>query len=167
MAVGLHITETAAKPFDNQQFIKRVITELGGKNAVVVDSDADLEEAATGIIKSAFGFQGQKCSAGSRAVIVADVYDKLLEMVVEKTKNLKIGDAKDNNISGPVINQKAVDKIMSYIETGKKEGRSVMWREDGKYRKRRFLYRTNRFCRCETRCPHRTGRNIRAGCGFN
>lgn len=123
MAVGLHITETAAKPFDNQQFIKRVITELGGKNAVVVDSDADLEEAATGIIKSAFGFQGQKCSAGSRAVIVADVYDKLLEMVVEKAKNLNIGDAKDNNISGPVINQKAVDKIMGYIEIGKKEGR--------------------------------------------
>ncbi len=124
MPVGLHLTEIAAeRGGDDQLFIKRVVTELGGKNAVVVDEDADIDLAAGEIVKAAFGFQGQKCSAGSRVVAHEKIYDELLEKVVEHTNKLEVGDAKDDCIAGPVINQKAVDKIMGYIEIGKKEGR--------------------------------------------
>lgn len=124
--VGLHLADIASKVDEGQIFIKRLVCELGGKNATVVDSDADLEFAASEIVRGAFGFQGQKCSAGSRAIIVEDVYDEVLAKVVEKVKALKVGDAKDNYPAGPVINQKAVDKIMSYIEIGKKEGRLMV-----------------------------------------
>ena len=123
--VGLHIYETAGKTKENQKFLKRVLAEMGGKNAVLVDSDSDLEAAAEGIVKSAYGFQGQKCSAGSRAIILADVYDDVVEKVVERIKNLKIDNAKKNPNLGPVINQKAVDKIMGYIEVGKSEGELI------------------------------------------
>lgn len=121
--VGLHLTEIAGKVADGQKFLKRMVCELGGKNATIVDADADLDRAAEEIVKGAFGFQGQKCSAGSRTIVVESVYDEVLEKVVKKTKALKVGDAKDNYPSGPVVNQKAVDKIMSYIEIGKKEGK--------------------------------------------
>lgn len=122
-AVGLHMAEIAGKVVEGQHFLKRLVCELGGKNATVVDADADIDLAAGEIVKGAFGFQGQKCSAGSRTIVVESVYDELLEKVVEKTKALKVGDAKENHPNGPVVNQKAVDKIMSYIEIGKKEGR--------------------------------------------
>ena len=91
--------------------------------ADATQTDTTLDLAAGEIVKGAFGFQGQKCSAGSRTIVVESVYDELLEKVVEKTKALKVGDAKENHPNGPVVNQKAVDKIMSYIEIGKKEGR--------------------------------------------
>ncbi len=123
--VGLHLNKIAAEVADGQKFLKRMVCELGGKNATVVDADADLEKASTEIVKGAFGFQGQKCSASSRVIAHQDIYDELLEKVAEKTKALTVGDAKENHISGPVINQKAVDKIMSYIEIGKEEGRLV------------------------------------------
>ncbi len=124
--VGLRINELAAKHQPGQIWIKRVILEMGGKDAVVVDETADLEKAAEGIVVSAYGFQGQKCSAGSRAIVVKDVYDKVLELVVEKTKKIKIGDpVKKENWFGPVINKAAAEKIMGYIEIGKKEGRLV------------------------------------------
>ncbi len=125
LGVGLHINEVAAKTSDKTRFIKRVFAELGGKNAVVVDESADLEAAATGIVQAAFGFQGQKCSAASRVVAHTKIYDTLLAKVVEKTNALSIGDPKDNHSAGPVVNQKAVDKIMGYIEIGKTEGRLV------------------------------------------
>ncbi|MBO6585428.1 MAG: L-glutamate gamma-semialdehyde dehydrogenase [Gracilimonas sp.] len=124
-AVGLHLNKIAAEVADGQKFLKRMVCELGGKNATVVDADADIEKASTEIVKGAFGFQGQKCSASSRVIAHQDIYDELLERVAEKTKALSVGDAKENHIAGPVINQKAVDKIMSYIEIGKKEGRLV------------------------------------------
>ncbi|MEQ8524929.1 L-glutamate gamma-semialdehyde dehydrogenase [Gracilimonas sp.] len=124
-AVGLHLNKIAAEVADGQKFLKRMVCELGGKNATVVDADANIESAATEIVKGAFGFQGQKCSASSRVIAHQDIYDELLEKVAEKTKALSVGDSKENHISGPVINQKAVDKIMSYIEIGKKEGRLV------------------------------------------
>ena len=126
LGVGLHITEQAAKPHPEQHFIKRVVTELGGKNAVVIDADADLDAAALGIVQSAFGFQGQKCSACSRAIIVDGVYEEVLAKAVALTKELKVGEAKDNPKVTSVINQKAVDKIMSYIEIGKTEGTLVI-----------------------------------------
>lgn len=122
LAVGLHITEQAAKPDPKRNFIKRVVTELGGKNAVVVDDDADLDAAALAIVQSAFGYQGQKCSAGSRAIVVESVYEQVLDKAVAYARSLNIGEAKDNPKVTCVINLKALDKIMSYIEIGKTEG---------------------------------------------
>ena len=122
-AVGLHLTNIAAQVVEGQHFLKRMVCELGGKNATVVDADADVDLAAEEIVKGAFGFQGQKCSAGSRTIAVESVYEELLEKVVAKTKALQVGDAKENFAAGPVVNQKAVAKILHYIEIGKKEGR--------------------------------------------
>ena len=122
-AVGLHLSDIAAQVVEGQYFLKRMVCELGGKNATVVDADADIDLATQEIVKGAFGFQGQKCSAGSRTIAVESVYDELLEKVVAKTKALQVGDAKDNFAAGPVVNEKAVDKILHYIEIGKKEGR--------------------------------------------
>lgn len=119
---GLHINERAAKAAQSQIWVKRLVAEMGGKDGVVVDNTADVEEAATGIVVSAFGFQGQKCSAGSRAIIHKDVYDAVLQKVIEKTKALQIGLPEENYAVGPVVDQVAFDKIMNYIEIGKKEG---------------------------------------------
>ncbi len=125
--VGLRINELASKHQKGQIWIKRVVLEMGGKDAVVVDETADLDSAAEGIVVSAFGFQGQKCSAGSRAIVVEEVYDYVLEKVVEKTKNLKIGDpVEKENWFGPVINKMAVEKIMGYIKIGRDEGKLVL-----------------------------------------
>ncbi|PLR75699.1 L-glutamate gamma-semialdehyde dehydrogenase [Bacillus sp. V3-13] len=122
--VGLRIFERASKLNEGQIWLKRVIAEMGGKDTIVVDSDADLELAAQAIVSSAFGFSGQKCSAGSRAVVVEDVYDEVLNRAVELTKELTVGNPEDqNNYMGPVIDQAAFDKIMSYIEIGKQEGK--------------------------------------------
>ncbi len=126
-AVGLHINELAAKHQKGQRWIKRVSAEMGGKDAIVVDSEADLEAAASGVVASAFGFQGQKCSACSRAIIVADVYDTMVEKIVEKAKNIKVGPTVDPQYNmGAVINKKAFDSITEYINVGKKEGRLVL-----------------------------------------
>jgi 1-pyrroline-5-carboxylate dehydrogenase len=123
-AVGCRINERAAKIHPGQKWIKRVIAEMGGKDAVVVDRDADLDLAASSIVFSAFGFSGQKCSAGSRAIVHQDVYDKVLEKTVALTKNLTLGDPENSeNYMGPVIDEKAYKKIMDYIEIGKQEGR--------------------------------------------
>ncbi|MDF1509746.1 L-glutamate gamma-semialdehyde dehydrogenase [Robertmurraya sp. DFI.2.37] len=122
--VGLRIYERASKLNEGQIWLKRVIAEMGGKDTIVVDKEADLELAAQSIVASAFGFSGQKCSACSRAVVVEDVYDQVLNRVVELTNQLTQGNPEDqNNYMGPVIDQAAFDKIMSYIEIGKEEGR--------------------------------------------
>ena len=120
--VGTGIFEKAAQVQDGQKWLKRSVIEMGGKDTIVIDSDADLELAAESIVQSAFGFSGQKCSACSRAVIVGDAYDEVKRRVVEKTKEISAGDPHDNSyFTGPVIEQKAYDKIMEYIEIGKKE----------------------------------------------
>jgi 1-pyrroline-5-carboxylate dehydrogenase len=124
--VGLRINELAARPQKGQRWIKRTILEMGGKDAVVVDETADLEAAANGIIASAFGFQGQKCSAGSRAIVVDSVYDDVLRRVVEKTKQLTMGDVtQPETYMGPVVDANAFKKINDYIKVGKSEGRLV------------------------------------------
>ncbi|UAL54555.1 L-glutamate gamma-semialdehyde dehydrogenase [Bacillus sp. CMF21] len=124
--VGTRIYERASKVNEGQIWLKRVIAEMGGKDTIVVDKDADLELAAQSIVKSAFGFSGQKCSACSRAVIVEDVYDQVLNRAIELTKELTVGDTADGSyFMGPVIDQAAFDKIMSYVEIGKEEGRLV------------------------------------------
>src|SRR5437762_5374467 len=88
--IGLRINERAAKTQEGQIWIKRVVAEMGGKDAIIVDADTDLDDAATGVVQSAFGFQGQKCSACSRAIIHADVYDSVLERIVARTESLKV-----------------------------------------------------------------------------
>lgn len=122
--VGCRINERAAKVNPGQIWIKRVIAEMGGKDTVVVDKEADLELAAASIVYSAFGFSGQKCSAGSRAVVHQDVYDEVLEKAVALTKTLTLGNPEDlSNYMGPVIDEKSFKKIMNYIEVGKQEGK--------------------------------------------
>lgn len=123
-AVGLRINELAAKTPPGQRWIKRVIAELGGKDAIVVADDADLDAAVQGVVASAFGFGGQKCSACSRAIVDAKVYDAFLERLVPAVRALTVGDpAVYGTFMGPVINPKAVEKIERYIELGKGEGR--------------------------------------------
>lgn len=125
-AVGTRIYQRASVVHEGQTHLKRVIAEMGGKDTVVVDKEADLDLAAESIVTSAFGFSGQKCSAGSRAVIHEDVYDEVLEKAIQLTKELTVGDPRSRgNYMGPVINRKAYDKITGYIEIGKEEGRLV------------------------------------------
>ena len=125
--VGLRINERAAKVHEGQIWIKRVVAEMGGKDAIIVADDADLEEAATGVVQSAFGFQGQKCSACSRAIIDARVYDTMLDKIADKTAKLKLDDPADPATTvSAVINEKAFKAINSYIEKGKSEGGRVL-----------------------------------------
>lgn len=122
--VGLRINELAAKTPPGQRWIKRVIAEMGGKDAIVVADDADLDSAVAGVVASAYGFAGQKCSACSRAIVDAAVYDRFLEKLIPAVRALKVGDpAVFGNGVGPVVNQKAVEKILGYVEVGKGEGR--------------------------------------------
>jgi 1-pyrroline-5-carboxylate dehydrogenase len=124
--VGLRINELAAKPRKGQIWIKRVVAEMGGKDAIIVDREADLESAATGVVQSAYGYQGQKCSACSRAIVDQAVYDEFLEKVKTKVAALTMGPPEDpNNYMGPVISASARKTILDYIETGKSEGRLI------------------------------------------
>ena len=124
--VGLHINEEAAKHRQGQVWIKRVIAEMGGKDAIIVDRETNLDEAAAGVVASAFGFQGQKCSACSRAIVDEAIYDEFLKRLVEKTKQIRLGNVEDPNVTmGPVVNQSALKKIAGYIEKGKTEGRLI------------------------------------------
>src|SRR4026208_351994 len=125
--IGLRVNERAAKVHDGQIWIKRVVAEMGGKDAIIVADDADLEEAATGVVQSAFGFQGQKCSACSRAIIDASVYDTMLDKIVERTAKIKLADPSEPATTmSAVINDKAFKSINSYIEKGKSEGGRVL-----------------------------------------
>ncbi|MBN2244118.1 MAG: L-glutamate gamma-semialdehyde dehydrogenase [Acidobacteria bacterium] len=122
--VGLHINETAARPRPGQIWIKRVITEMGGKDFIILDEDADLKDALGGVISSAFGYQGQKCSACSRLIVHEKVYDSFLPMLAEKAEGIKVGPASNpSSAMGPVINEKAMQSILRYVEIGKGEGR--------------------------------------------
>jgi 1-pyrroline-5-carboxylate dehydrogenase len=125
--VGLRIVERAAKVQDGQIWIKRVVAEMGGKDAIIVDSDTDLDDAAAGVVASAFGFQGQKCSACSRAIIVEGVYEPVLRRIVEGTEKLRVGDPLEQATGvSAVINQKAFKTINDYIEKGKSDGGRVV-----------------------------------------
>ncbi len=121
--VGIHINELAAKVQPGQRWLKRVVAEMGGKDAIVIDDQTDLEAAAQATIASAFGFQGQKCSAASRAIVVEKVYDRFVDLVKAKAEKIKVGAAEDpGNFMGPVINRGAQEKIMGYIQKGIQEG---------------------------------------------
>ena len=123
---GLRIAEQASKAQPGQVWIKRTVLEMGGKDAIIVDDEADLDAAVEGVALSAFGFQGQKCSACSRAIVTEKIYDKFLEKLVPRVKKIKVGSPEDPaNYMGPVINKASKKSILEYIEVGKKEGRLV------------------------------------------
>jgi 1-pyrroline-5-carboxylate dehydrogenase len=125
--VGLHINELAAKTQPGQIWIKRVVAEMGGKDSIVVAADADLDAAADGIVASAFGFAGQKCSACSRAIVEASVHDAVVEKVVARTRALVAGDpAAPSTQICPVINESAMTTILDYIATAEREGGRIL-----------------------------------------
>jgi 1-pyrroline-5-carboxylate dehydrogenase len=130
--VGVGIFEKAAKIQPGQIWLKRTVLEMGGKDCIVVDETADLTAAAESVVTSAFGFQGQKCSACSRLIAHKDIYDKLLDQVVARARELSVGDTiePDNLYMGAVIDEPAYRKINEYIGIGKGEGRTVLG--DGK-----------------------------------
>ncbi len=120
--VGLEIIRKAGQTHEKQEHVKRVIVEMGGKNAMIVDDDADLDEAVKGVLYSAFGFQGQKCSACSRAIILEDIYDKFVERLTDAVNSLIIGPATDSaSFMGPVIDAAAQERLTSAITSFKRE----------------------------------------------
>ncbi len=122
--VGVQIYQEAAKVQPGQKWLKRVIAEMGGKDCIVVDEDVDVEEAAAGIVASAFGFGGQKCSACSKAIIHDRVHDRVLDLVVSMTERLKVGDPRSYDVNlGPLAGRKYYEKVLRYIEIGRGEGR--------------------------------------------
>jgi 1-pyrroline-5-carboxylate dehydrogenase len=130
--VGLRINELAAKHQPGQIWVKRVVAEMGGKDSIVVDSETDLDAAVEGVAQSAFGFQGQKCSACSRAIVVEKVYDAFLEKLKARVEQIKVGPPADPSTDmGPVINAAARKSIREYIEAGKKEGRLLTGGDGG------------------------------------
>jgi len=121
--VGIRINEAAAKVQPGQIWLKRVVAEMGGKDSIIVDANVNPEEAARGVIASAFGFQGQKCSACSRAIVHEKLYDRFVDLLAQKADQLTVGDAtKAETFMGPVINQTSQESIMSYIQKGITEG---------------------------------------------
>jgi len=129
--VGLRINELAARHVPGQIWVKRVVAEMGGKDSIVVDSETDLDAAVEGVAVSAFGFQGQKCSACSRAIVVEKVYDAFLEKLKQRVEQIKVGrPSEPDTYMGPVINANAEKQILEYIEIGKKEGRLITGGEE-------------------------------------
>jgi 1-pyrroline-5-carboxylate dehydrogenase len=122
-AVGLEIHERAAKTQPGQIFLKRTILEMGGKDSIVVEPDCDLEAAVDGVVASAFGFNGQKCSACSRAIVASEIYDVFCDRLQQRVRAIQTGDPVENFYSGPVISQKAFQKVLSYLEIGRSEGK--------------------------------------------
>jgi RHH-type proline utilization regulon transcriptional repressor/proline dehydrogenase/delta 1-pyrroline-5-carboxylate dehydrogenase len=127
LAVGLRINEVAAKATEGQRGIKKVIAELGGKNAIIVDDDADLDESVSGVVASAFGYAGQKCSACSRVIVLEQVYEQFLNRLVEATQSLNVGPAEHPATSvPPLIDEEARQRVRQYIDIAKREGRLML-----------------------------------------
>ena len=121
--VGLIVHETAAKTQPGQHFIKRTVLEMGGKDAIIVDADADIDAAVEGVAASAFGFNGQKCSACSRAIVDEHLYDTFCDRLVERVESIKVGNPAENFAAGPVISEVAYRRVLDYIAVGHTEGR--------------------------------------------
>src|SRR5262245_31021958 len=123
--VGLDINQRAAAPRSSQKWIKRTVLEMGGKDSIIVADDANMDAAVEGVALSAFGFQGQKCSACSRVIVDEKIYDVFLERLKDRVNKIAVGDPAENKTMGPVISEKAMKSILNYIEVGKKEGRVI------------------------------------------
>jgi len=129
--VGLRIWESAGKTREGQRELKRVVCEMGGKNAIIIDSDADLDEAIVDTIYSAFGYQGQKCSACSRLIVLEEIYPRVMERLVAAAASLRVGNPEEPGIAlGPVIDKTSYDRIQNYIDIGKSEARLAFQRQD-------------------------------------
>jgi 1-pyrroline-5-carboxylate dehydrogenase len=140
MNTGLRINERAARQIENQRWVKRVIAEMGGKDAMVIDDSADLDSAAADIVKSAYGYSGQKCSAASRAILHEDIYDEVLNKVLERARTLKIGTPETPDVNvGPVISEPQFEKVSSYVEAGKEEGERLLGEDPGDPNKGYFV----------------------------
>jgi 1-pyrroline-5-carboxylate dehydrogenase len=125
--IGLRIFQRAAVLQPGQKWLKRTLLEMGGKDAILVDETADLDAAAQAIVASAFGFQGQKCSACSRAILVEEVYDEVVDKVVRQAEKITVGPTVDpSHWMGPVVDAKAYAKMWEYIEIGTQEGRLLL-----------------------------------------
>ena len=148
-----------------QIWIKRTILEMGGKDSILVCADADLDAAVDGVVAAAFGFSGQKCSACSRAIVEAPMYDIFVERVRERVAKLTVGDPATNPNMGPVVNKAAMDSILGYIETGKKEGRLVAGGKAVENADGRILPGADGDCGYRSRCGDLAGRDFRTGAG--
>jgi RHH-type proline utilization regulon transcriptional repressor/proline dehydrogenase/delta 1-pyrroline-5-carboxylate dehydrogenase len=130
--VGLLINQQAAEPRTGQTLVKRVIAEMGGKNAIIIDDDADLDEAVVGVLQSAFGYSGQKCSACSRVIVLDGIHDAFVARLVEAARAVKVGPADDpETLVSPVIDAEARERIESYQRIAACEGRVVFRGEAG------------------------------------
>ena len=165
--IGCRIFERAAKVQPGQKWLKRVMAEMGGKDATVVCADADLDAAALGIAQAAFGYSGQKCSACSRAIVEDSVYDEVLEKVLAHARKLKAGLPEDNADYGPVIHAGSAERIRGYVEAGKASAKLLLGGEwEGRQRAADHLRR-----RGEQRSPvsgrdFRPGADLHAGAGL-
>ena len=124
--VGIEINERAAEVRPGQKWLKRVVAEMGGKDAIIVDRDADLDAAVEGVTLSAFGYQGQKCSACSRAIVDAEIYDEFLKRLVQRAGEIEPGKVTEGAWMGPVVSAGQFRKVGEYIEAGKREGALVL-----------------------------------------
>ena len=125
--VGLGIMQAAGVQQPGQRFVKRVIAEMGGKNAIIVDDTADLDEAVTGVVQSFTGYAGQKCSACSRVILLDSIHDEFLRRLADAVMSLRMGAAEDPGTQvGPVIDARAQKRIQEYLEIGRREGRVVV-----------------------------------------
>jgi len=131
LKVGLTINEQASRTPGGQNLVKRVIAEMGGKNAIIVDADADLDEAVKGAVDSAFGYAGQKCSACSRLIVVDSVYDELVRRLVGATRSLRVGHPREMGTQvGPLIDADAHKRVSAYVDAASSEGAVVLARND-------------------------------------
>ena len=159
--VGLEIHERAARTQPGQRFIKRTILEMGGKDAIVVAADANVDAAVEGVVASAFGFNGQKCSACSRAIVEAPIYDAFTERLRDRVAKLKTGDPAENAYTGPVINKAAYDRVLSYINIGQQEGKLLAGGAPATNDGDGYFIQPTVFGDVAPDCPPRAGRDLR------
>src|SRR5580693_9786037 len=125
--VGLLISENASRKVPGQLWIKRTVLEMGGKDSIIVDEEGDVDSAVEGVAQAAFGYQGQKCSACSRAIVSEKVYDSFVAKIAERAKKVTVGPSEDSkNYMGPVVSKTALETVLGYIDVGKKEGRVLV-----------------------------------------
>ena len=159
--VGLGLLKDTAVVVPGQRTVKRVIAEMGGKNAIIIDETADLDEAVAGVIASSTGYSGQKCSACSRAIVHAAVYDLFLKRLQEAVASLRVGNPEHPGTQvGPVIDERAQASILDYIKIGNQEGRVMV---EGRVDTAGLVCGADGLCRCRFHGSDRTGRNLRTG----
>ena len=163
--VGLDINKSAATHAPGQIWIKRTILEMGGKDAIIVDADADVDSAVEGVAQAAFGFQGQKCSACSRAIVDERIYDKFLEKLKARVEKITVGDPAENANMGAVINEGSMKSILDYIEVGKKDGRVITGGGPREECRRRIFPAAHGHRRHSSQVAPGAGRSFRSAAG--